>query len=243
MTTNDFSGLKLNGLLDCQKIQVNILSVLGGEITNIGYPDFSHSATPKSYVDSRAPAWLTNIGSTQASIQLGGFENDMSNKRIINVATPIASTDAATKVYVDLLKTDIEKSKTDYATLIDKWTQPDVHLFTTKSTVSTRLRVDVHVDSYVTFCSVSLYWIFDLDNMLQYFQVDLIDIVGMVEFWNLDPTRTCVVNLYAEDKASKGNKFQRTGYPNGQGVVVITRGYVLCHVGITKYAYFSIYPY
>ncbi len=81
----------------------------------------------------------------------------MSNKRFMNVATPIASTDAATKAYVDLLKTDIEKLKTNYETLIDKWTQPVVHLFTTKSTVSTRLRVDVHVDSYVTFCSVSLY--------------------------------------------------------------------------------------
>ena len=107
MTTTGFSGLKLNGLLDCQKIQVNILSVLGGEITNIGFPDFSHSATPKSYVDSRAPAWLTDIGSTQASIKLSGFDNDMGSKRILNVATPTASTDAATKAYVDNLQTTI----------------------------------------------------------------------------------------------------------------------------------------
>jgi hypothetical protein len=107
MTTTEFSGLKLNGLLDCQKIQVNILSVLGGKITNIGYPDFSHSATPKSYVDSRAPAWLTDIGSTQASIKLRGFENNMSNKRIINVAAPTVSSDAATKAYVDNLQTTI----------------------------------------------------------------------------------------------------------------------------------------
>ncbi len=97
MTTTEFASLKLNGLLDCQKIQANIISVLGGEITNIGYPDFSHSATPKSYVDSRAPAWLTAIGSTQASINLSGFDNDMGSKRILNVATPTASTDAATK--------------------------------------------------------------------------------------------------------------------------------------------------
>ena len=107
MTTTEFAGLKQNGLLDCQKIQVSILSVLGGEITNIGYPDFSHSATPKSYVDSRAPAWLTNIGSTQASIKLSGFDNDMGSKRILNVATPTASTDAATKAYVDNLQTII----------------------------------------------------------------------------------------------------------------------------------------
>ena len=100
--------MKLNDLLDCQKIQVSIRSILGGEITNIGYPDFSHSATTKSYVDSRAPACLTNIGSMQASIKLGGFENnDMSNKRIINVATPTASTDVATKASVDNLQTTI----------------------------------------------------------------------------------------------------------------------------------------
>ncbi len=35
MTMTEFAGLKLNGLLDCQKIQVNTLSVLGGEVTNI----------------------------------------------------------------------------------------------------------------------------------------------------------------------------------------------------------------
>ncbi len=100
----------------------------------------------------------------------------------------MASTEAATKAYVDTLRAD-------YATLAASVTQPIVHLFTTKSTVSTRLRVDVHVDSYVNFCSVPLYWIFDLDDMIQYFQVDWIDNVGMVEFWNLDPTRTYVVEL------------------------------------------------
>jgi hypothetical protein len=215
MTTTEFSGLKLNGLLDCQKIQVNILSVLGGEITNIGYPDFSHSATPKSYVDYRAPAWLTDIGSTQVSIKLSGFDNDMGSKRIRNVATPTASTDAATKAYVDTLRAD-------YTALVASVTQPVVHLFTTKSTVSTRLRVDVHVDNYINFCSVSLYWIFDLDNMLKYVQVDLIDNVGMVEFWNLDTTRTYIVELHAEDKSSKGKRVRRNGYPNGSGVVVST---------------------
>ena len=219
-TTTEFAGLKLNGLLDCQKIQANIISVLGGEITNIGFPDYSHSAAPKSYVDSRAPAWLTAIGTTQASVKLGGFENDMTNKRIINVATPTASTDAATKAYVDTLKADVEKLKTDYAALIESVTQPVVHLFTTKSTVSGRLRVDVHVDSYVIFCSCSVYWIFDLNTIVQYFQVNLINNVGMVEFSNLDPTRTYVIDLYAEDKSTTGKRIRRSGYPNGSGVVV-----------------------
>jgi hypothetical protein len=44
--------------------------------------------------------------------------------------------------------------------------------------------------------------------------------VGMVEFSNLDPTRTYVVDLYAEDKSSKGKRIRRSGYPNGSGVVV-----------------------
>jgi hypothetical protein len=56
--------------------------------------------------------------------------------------------------------------------------------------------------------------------MLQYFQVDLIDNVGMVEFWNLDPTHTYVVEIYAEDKAIKSKRVRRNGYPNGMGVVI-----------------------
>jgi len=87
--------------LIAKKIQVNILFFFGGEITNIGYPDFSPSATAKSYVDSRAPAWLTHIGSTQVSIKLSGFDNEMGSKRILNVAKPTARTDAATKACVD----------------------------------------------------------------------------------------------------------------------------------------------
>jgi hypothetical protein len=93
----------------------------------------------------------------------------MGSKQILNVATPTASTDAATKAYVDTLKTDVEKLKTDYATLVESVTQPVGHMFTTKSTVSGRLRVDVHVNSYINFCSCSLYWIFDLDFIIQYF--------------------------------------------------------------------------
>ena len=44
------------------------------------------------------PAW---ISSAQSVINLSGFNNDMGSKRILNVATPTASTDAATKAYVD----------------------------------------------------------------------------------------------------------------------------------------------
>ncbi len=77
-------------------MQVNNFWVLGGEIVNIGNPDSSHSAVPICYVDSRAAPWLTDIGSSQTSVKLGGFDNYMGSKRILNVATPTASTATAT---------------------------------------------------------------------------------------------------------------------------------------------------
>jgi hypothetical protein len=77
-------GLLLNGTFDCQRMLVNELSVRGGEITNISAPLFSHSATPKSYVDSRAPAWLSAIGTTQASVNLSGFNKDLTWSHILS---------------------------------------------------------------------------------------------------------------------------------------------------------------
>ena len=88
--------------------------------------------------------------------------------------------------FLSFLKVDVAKLKTDYATLLDMWTRHIVHLFTTTSTVHTHITVDVHVDSYVNFCFVYLYWIMDLDTIIESFRVDLINNVGMVEFWNLD---------------------------------------------------------
>ncbi len=101
-------------------------------------------------------------------------------------------------------------------------TQPIVHMLTTTSKVQTRTRVDVHVDIYVKFCSVYLYWLMDLSSILKYFKFDLINNVGMVEFWNLDPARTYIVELYVEDKSSKSKVTRREGYPNGMGEVVST---------------------
>ncbi len=54
----------------------------------------------------------------------------MGSKRIMNVATPTMSTDAATKEYVDLIKADIAKLQTDYLALIASVTRPIVHMFT-----------------------------------------------------------------------------------------------------------------
>jgi hypothetical protein len=42
----------------------------------------------------------------------------------------------------------------------------------------------------------------------------------MVEFWNLDPARTYIVELYVEDKTFTGKRIRRNGYPTGMGVVV-----------------------
>ena len=44
----------------------------------------------------------------------------------------------------------------------------------------------------------------------------------MVEFWNLDPQRTYIVELYVEDKSKTSKVVRREGYPNGMGVVVST---------------------
>ena len=125
-----------------------------------------------------------------------------------------------TEQRVATLMTDVAKLKTDYAALVLKLTQPLVHMFTTTSKVSKRITVDVHIDPYVTFCSASLYWIFDQGTVLQYFQVYFTDGVGMVEFGNLDATRTYIVELYVEDKAKTPKVLRRDGYTNGMGVVV-----------------------
>jgi hypothetical protein len=61
-----------------------------------------------------------------------------------------------------------------------------------------------------------------MDNIIQYFHVNLIDNIGMVEFWNLDPQKTFIVELYVEDKSQASKVIRRAGYPNGMRVVVST---------------------
>ena len=70
------------------------------------------------------------------------------------------------------------------------------------------------------FCSASLYWLFDLDNELDYYYIELIDDVGSVTFRDLDPERTYVIDLYIRDNSYNSRVVRLEGYPNGMGVVV-----------------------
>jgi hypothetical protein len=70
------------------------------------------------------------------------------------------------------------------------------------------------------FCSASLYWLFDLDNELDYYYIELIDDVGSVTFRDLDPERTYVIDLFVSDSSYNSRVVRLEGYPNGMGVVV-----------------------
>jgi hypothetical protein len=81
------------------------------------------------------------------------------------------------------------------------------------------MTVDVNVGSNIKLCSLSLYWVFDIDTRLQYFQVYFVEGVGMVEFYGLDPERTYIIKMYIEDKFTISKRIIRSGYPNGMGKV------------------------
>ncbi len=72
----------------------------------------------------------------------------------------------------------------------------------------------------VFFCSASLYWIFDLDNELDYYYIELIDGVGSVAFRDLDPERTYVIDLFIRDNSYNSRGVRLEGYPNAMGVVI-----------------------
>ena len=71
------------------------------------------------------------------------------------------------------------------------------------------------------FASVSLYWLFDLDNELDYYYIELIDGVGSVTFRDLDPERTYVVDLFIRDDSNYSRRVRLEGFPNGMGVIII----------------------
>jgi hypothetical protein len=118
-------------------------------------------------------------------------------------------------VYPDLL--DIPKTW-KYISTPD--TGPIVNSFTTTSKVRNRITVDVNVGSNIKLCSLSLFWSFDTDTRLQYFQVYFVEGVGMVEFDGLDPERTYIIEMYIEDNFTNSKRLIRSGYPNGMGKVI-----------------------
>ena len=70
------------------------------------------------------------------------------------------------------------------------------------------------------FSSASLYWLFDLDNELDYYYIELIENVGSVTLRDLDPERTYVIDLFIRDGSHNLRVVRLEGYPNGVGVVV-----------------------
>ncbi len=69
-------------------------------------------------------------------------------------------------------------------------------------------------------CSTSLYWIFNEDNELEYYYVELVNGVGNATFTDLDPRRTYIVELLVQDNPWNSRIESREGYSNGMGVVV-----------------------
>ena len=110
----------------------------------------------------------------------------------------------------------------EYTEVVDM-TAPTINVFTTTSHVPGHITGDVNLTDDSgggVFASVSLYWLFDLDNELDYYNIELIDDVGSVTFRDLDPERTYVVDLFTRDDSNNSRRVRLEGYPNGMGVVV-----------------------
>ncbi len=95
------------------------------------------------------------------------------------------------------------------------FTPPTINMFTTTSHTRGHITVDVNATDNsggYTFCSASLYWIFDLDTELDYYFIELIDGVGSVTFCaNLDLERTYIVELLVHDNAWNSRIERREG--------------------------------
>jgi len=76
-------------------------------------------------------------------------------------------------------------------------------MFTMTSHVPGHITVDVNVTDAGrgVFCVASLYWLFDLDNELDCYYIELIDDVKGVTFRDLDNTRKYVVDLFIRDNS------------------------------------------
>ena len=113
-------------------------------------------------------------------------------------------------------------TREEYTELADS-TAPTINLITTTSNVQGHITVDVNLiddSGGGVFASLSLYWLFALDNELEYYYIELIDDVGSVTFRDLDPEITYVVDLFITDDSNNSRVVRREGYPNGMGVVV-----------------------
>ncbi len=113
-------------------------------------------------------------------------------------------------------------TRAEYVSIVD-FIPPTINMFTTTSHVAGQITLDVNVTDNSCgeiFCSTSLYWIFDEDNELDYYYMELVNRVGCVTFTDLDPGRTYIVELLVRDNAWNSRIERREGYPNVIGVVV-----------------------
>jgi len=111
-------------------------------------------------------------------------------------------------------------SREDYTHIADM-TAPAINQFQVYSSTSEHLKVDVNVsdDSGGSFvCIAYLYWIYDLNNELDSYSIELVDGSGSVTFTDQDPTRTYIVELYVRDSSWNSRYYNREGYPNGSGI-------------------------
>lgn len=95
-----------NELQDLSQVLTKGNDAGGKKITNLGAPTGASDAATKSYVDSQNALDLdqdpTNELQNLAKVlSQGANANDAGAKTITNLATPVANTDATTKLYVD----------------------------------------------------------------------------------------------------------------------------------------------
>ncbi len=113
-------------------------------------------------------------------------------------------------------------TREEFVSIVD-FIPPTMNLFTTTSHVTGQITLDVDVIDNPggdIFCFAPLYCIFDEDNELDYYYVELVNGVGNVTFTDLDPERTYIVELLVRDNAWNSRIERREIYPNGQGVVI-----------------------
>jgi len=97
-----------------------------------------------------------------------------------------------------------------------------IHEFQVYSPTYGHLKVDINVSDDLggsVVCIPYLYWIFDLNNELVSYSIELVDGSGSVVFIDLDPKRTCIVELYFQDTSWNSRYDNREGsYPNGSRI-------------------------
>ena len=105
-------------------------------------------------------------------------------------------------------------TREEFTQLVDM-AAPTINLLTTTSHVPGHITVDVNITDDSggdVFSSVSLYWLFDIDNELDYYFIELIDGFGSVTFRDSDLERTYDVDLFIRDNSYNSRVARLEGY-------------------------------